>query len=43
MVAEQVEQAEAGLESLSSSEKTIYELRDNFISIDKYVLSWREI
>nr|VDD64188.1 unnamed protein product [Brassica oleracea] len=35
MVAEQVEQAEAGLESLSSSEKTIYELRDNFISIDK--------
>ena len=39
MVAEQVEQAEAGLESLSSSEKTIYELRDNFISIDKYVFS----
>lgn len=37
MVAEQVEQAEAGLESLSSSEKIIYELRDNFISIDKYV------
>ncbi|AEE35236.1 unnamed protein product [Arabidopsis thaliana] len=35
MVAEQVEQAQAGLESLSSSEKTIYELRDNFISIDK--------
>ncbi|KAL0800789.1 hypothetical protein Bca101_055964 [Brassica carinata] len=35
MVAEQVEQAEAGLEALSASEKTIYELRDNFISIDK--------
>ncbi|XP_018452800.1 exocyst complex component SEC6 isoform X2 [Raphanus sativus] len=35
MVAEQVEQAEAGLESLSLSEKIIYELRDNFISIDK--------
>ncbi|KAL0806594.1 hypothetical protein Bca101_099086 [Brassica carinata] len=37
MVAEQVEQAEAGLEALSASEKTINELRDNFISIDKYV------
>ncbi|WZZ67619.1 hypothetical protein YC2023_078989 [Brassica napus] len=36
MVAEQVEQAEAGLEALSASEKTINELRDNFISIDKY-------
>uniref|UniRef100_M4CI79 Uncharacterized protein n=1 Tax=Brassica campestris TaxID=3711 RepID=M4CI79_BRACM len=35
MVAEQVEQAEAGLEALSASEKTINELRDNFISIDK--------
>ncbi|KAF5955288.1 hypothetical protein HYC85_008144 [Camellia sinensis] len=35
MVAEQVEQAQAGLESLSSSEKTINHLRENFVSIEK--------
>ncbi|CAK9313314.1 unnamed protein product [Citrullus colocynthis] len=35
MVAEQVEQAQAGLESLSLSEKTINQLRENFISIEK--------
>ncbi|XP_050269235.1 exocyst complex component SEC6 [Quercus robur] len=35
MVAEQVEQAQAGLESLSSSEKTIDHLRENFVSIEK--------
>ena len=34
----QVEQAEAGLESLSSSEKTIDHLRENFVSIEKYVV-----
>ncbi|GAB2297283.1 SNARE-binding exocyst subunit S6 [Dionaea muscipula] len=37
MVAEQVEQAQAGLDSLSLSQKTITQLRDNFISIEKYV------
>ncbi|KAI8016766.1 Exocyst complex component SEC6 [Camellia lanceoleosa] len=35
MVAEQVEQAQAGLESLSSSEKTINHLHENFVSIEK--------
>ncbi|XP_052188539.1 exocyst complex component SEC6 [Diospyros lotus] len=35
MVAEQVEQAQAGLESLSLSQKTITQLRENFISIEK--------
>ncbi|KAA8522539.1 hypothetical protein F0562_013100 [Nyssa sinensis] len=35
MVAEQVEQAQVGLESLSLSQKTINELRENFISIEK--------
>lgn len=35
MVAEQVEQAQAGLESLSLSEKTINHLRGNFVSIEK--------
>ncbi|CAK7323622.1 unnamed protein product [Dovyalis caffra] len=35
MVAEQVEQAESGLESLSLSQKTINQLRENFISIEK--------
>ena len=34
----QVEQAQAGLESLSSSEKTIDQLRENFVSIEKYVV-----
>ncbi|XP_028109737.1 exocyst complex component SEC6 isoform X3 [Camellia sinensis] len=34
MVAEQVEQAQAGLESLSSSEKSINHLRENFVSIE---------
>ncbi|KAL7116532.1 hypothetical protein ACP275_03G010400 [Erythranthe tilingii] len=35
MVAEQVEQAQAGLESVSLSQKTINNLRENFIEIDK--------
>ncbi|KAF2297481.1 hypothetical protein GH714_024180 [Hevea brasiliensis] len=35
MVAEQVEQAQTGLEALASSQKTIHELRENFISIEK--------
>ncbi|KAL6970867.1 SNARE-binding exocyst subunit S6 [Sarracenia purpurea var. burkii] len=35
MVAEQVEQAQAGLESLSLSQKTINDLRENFVSIEK--------
>ncbi|GMH23376.1 hypothetical protein Nepgr_025219 [Nepenthes gracilis] len=35
MVAEQVEQAQAGLESLSLSQKTITQLRENFLSIEK--------
>ncbi|XP_039010663.1 exocyst complex component SEC6 [Hibiscus syriacus] len=35
MVAEQVEQAQAGLRSLTSSQKTITHLRGNFISIEK--------
>ena len=34
----QVEQAQAGLESLSLSEKTIDQLRGNFVSIEKYVV-----
>ncbi|XP_019258744.1 PREDICTED: exocyst complex component SEC6 isoform X1 [Nicotiana attenuata] len=35
MVAEQVEQAQAGLQSLNSSQKTINQLRENFLSIEK--------
>ncbi|KAH7524940.1 hypothetical protein FEM48_Zijuj06G0172500 [Ziziphus jujuba var. spinosa] len=35
MVAEQVEQAQAGLESLSLSQKSIKQLRGNFIAIEK--------
>ncbi|XP_073226473.1 exocyst complex component SEC6 isoform X2 [Cicer arietinum] len=35
MVAEQVEQSQAGLKSLSFSEKTINQLRENFLSIEK--------
>ncbi|XVF61092.1 hypothetical protein PTKIN_Ptkin08bG0101500 [Pterospermum kingtungense] len=35
MVAEQVEQAQAGLESLGLSQKTIHQLRGNFIFIEK--------
>ncbi|KAI9377640.1 hypothetical protein POPTR_019G088100v4 [Populus trichocarpa] len=35
MVAEQVEQAQSGLESLALSQKTISQLRENFISIEK--------
>ncbi|XP_034701775.1 exocyst complex component SEC6-like isoform X1 [Vitis riparia] len=35
MVAEQVEQAQAGLESISSSQKTINQLRENFLSIER--------
>lgn len=33
----QVEQAQAGLESLALSQKTIHQLHENFISIEKYV------
>ncbi|KAF7827064.1 exocyst complex component SEC6 [Senna tora] len=36
MVAEQVEQAQAGLESLNLSQKTVNQLRENFVSIEKY-------
>lgn len=35
MVAEQVEQAQSGLESISSSQVTITQLRENFVSIEK--------
>ncbi|KAL6574225.1 SNARE-binding exocyst subunit S6 [Orobanche hederae] len=35
MVAEQVEQAQAGLDSLSLSQKTISDLRENFVEIEK--------
>ncbi|XP_073139847.1 exocyst complex component SEC6 [Henckelia pumila] len=35
MVAEQVEQAQAGLESLSLAQKTINQLRENFVGIEK--------
>ncbi|KAL8144330.1 hypothetical protein V2J09_017362 [Rumex salicifolius] len=35
MVAEQVEQAQGGLESLASSQKTITQIRENFIAIEK--------
>ncbi|KAK3428045.1 hypothetical protein EUGRSUZ_F04156 [Eucalyptus grandis] len=35
MVAEQVEQAQSGLESLSFSQKTINQLRENFVSIEE--------
>ncbi|KAJ8537981.1 hypothetical protein K7X08_014521 [Anisodus acutangulus] len=35
MVAEQVEQAQAGLQSLSLSQKTINQLRESFLSIEK--------
>ncbi|XP_058084491.1 exocyst complex component SEC6 isoform X1 [Magnolia sinica] len=35
MVAEQVGQAQSGLESLAMSQKTINQLRDNFLSIEK--------
>lgn len=35
MVAEQVEQAQGGLQSLSMSQKTINQIRENFISIEK--------
>uniref|UniRef100_A0A7C8Z3Q3 Uncharacterized protein n=2 Tax=Opuntia streptacantha TaxID=393608 RepID=A0A7C8Z3Q3_OPUST len=35
MVAEQVEQAQDGLKSLSLSEKTVSHLRENFVSIEK--------
>ncbi|XP_031254404.1 exocyst complex component SEC6-like isoform X2 [Pistacia vera] len=36
MVAEQIEQAQNGLESLAFSQKAITQLRENFISIEKY-------
>ncbi|MCD7446719.1 SNARE-binding exocyst subunit S6, partial [Datura stramonium] len=35
MVAEQVEQAQSGLQALNLSQKTINQLRENFISIEK--------
>ncbi|KAK9072168.1 hypothetical protein SSX86_008600 [Deinandra increscens subsp. villosa] len=35
MVAEQVDQAQAGLKALGSSEKTVNHLRDNFVSIER--------
>ncbi|XP_076901096.1 exocyst complex component SEC6-like [Bidens hawaiensis] len=35
MVAEQVEQAQAGLKALASSEKTVNHLRENFVSIER--------
>ncbi|KAF1884685.1 hypothetical protein Lal_00028569 [Lupinus albus] len=35
MVVEQVEQAQAGLKSLSLSEKSVNQLRENFVSIEK--------
>ncbi|KAK9111125.1 hypothetical protein Scep_018644 [Stephania cephalantha] len=35
MVAEQVEQARAGLEALALSQKTVNQLRENFINIEK--------
>ncbi|MQL87918.1 hypothetical protein Taro_020477 [Colocasia esculenta] len=35
MVAEQVEQAQSGIEALALSQKTINQLRDNFLSIEK--------
>lgn len=34
----QVEQAQAGLEAISSSQKTINQLRENFLSIERCVL-----
>lgn len=33
----QVEQSQAGLKSLSFSEKTVNQIRENFLSIEKYV------
>ncbi|GAY39615.1 hypothetical protein CUMW_045740 [Citrus unshiu] len=36
MVAEQIEQAQTGLESLALSEQMISQLRENFISIERY-------
>ncbi|XP_076894272.1 exocyst complex component SEC6-like [Bidens hawaiensis] len=38
MVAEQVEQAQAGLKALASSEKTVNHLRENFVSIERLCL-----
>ncbi|XP_071701664.1 exocyst complex component SEC6 [Rutidosis leptorrhynchoides] len=38
MVAEQVEQAQAGLKALASSEKTVNHLRDNFANIERLCL-----
>ncbi|KAC9119108.1 hypothetical protein E3N88_46333 [Mikania micrantha] len=35
MVAEQVEQAQAGLKALATSEKTVNHLRENFVSIER--------
>ncbi|GJW75641.1 exocyst complex component SEC6 [Tanacetum coccineum] len=38
MVAEQVEQAQAGLKALGSSEKTVNHLRENFVNIERLCL-----
>lgn len=38
MVAEQVEQAQAGLKALASSEKTVNHLRENFVNIERLCL-----
>ncbi|XP_076905936.1 exocyst complex component SEC6-like [Bidens hawaiensis] len=38
MVAEQVEQAQAGIKALASSEKTVNHLRENFVSIERLCL-----
>lgn len=37
MVAEQVEQAQAGLKALASSEKNVNQLRQNFVNIERYI------
>ncbi|KAF5205840.1 Exocyst complex component sec6 [Thalictrum thalictroides] len=38
MVAEQVEQAHAGLEAIDLSQKAINGIRENFLSIERYTL-----
>ncbi|KMZ56807.1 Exocyst complex component SEC6 [Zostera marina] len=43
MVAEQVEQAKAGMEALTSSEKTINKLRENFLFIEKLCLECQNL
>ncbi|KAG8660726.1 hypothetical protein MANES_02G187400v8 [Manihot esculenta] len=43
MVAEQVELAQSGLKALASSQKIINQLRENFISIEKYCLECQNL